>query len=627
MKKEKILSVVLFSAAFACVSWAQDSYSSLKPSITAGASVSTGIENIDGNPEYEAVPGLSSDYSVDTSIDISGSFTRASEWAVEKENGIESKKGIGYEAGLSVDMAAIYNSAASSSSSYTESSNTNHYSLIQPMIDWYEANEAKYGLPYSPITACGKSWGSKWPTTSYGESSSRYQFIQGSLVERADDVNWDSQKWADAQCLYTDIKYAIQTAIKTLYSDVFSTGNIDQNDYASLSSENKRLAELKMKAISEFEKVAAGTTSSDSPLDAINSAYIAITNIGGLADVRLDFLGKRLTVGKDIYSYLAGQSESGSAATVSLKRGFVQGLEASVSLGLAGGEEQTAEDWDTSSLEYYSGMPGELALKGFARYNTFFENLGADFSAEFGAVASDLMASTGNFAVDAAASYKSHTAISYGSDLEAMLLNYKDREVDSASYQMAYSFAAKLYGGAYGANASLGCQYKSANFTHKQYTSSDRFYGYSLEGDFYTANAAQALKFAGEISFNPEYFISYDIFDVTAGGEGLLYNQFELYSYGAYLDLSFDMQDIVNVPVKLYSAFHFYQNTKLSVWDDMSSLPEQNFYDFTTIKAGISFKPVKVLELSLEYASSPSYSRRTDERISSLLVSGKMLFD
>lgn len=396
MKKKIGLTLIAVFSAFAL--YAQDSYSPLKPEFTTDMNFSSGIRNIDQNATVDEVPGLSSEYSADIGVKLKGSFSRASEWGVEKEDGIEWKSGIGYEAGLSVDMAKVY-SAFEGTKNYNETSDTNHYSLIQPMIDWYEANASKYGLPYSPFE--GQITGSRWPTTDYGSSSGRYQFINGSTVEPASDVNWTSTVWADAALLYNDVKYYIERAINQLNTDVFTTGDISQAEYADMYDADKNKAEMKMKAKRDFAAVASGRGTSKSIKDAISSGYVSITNIGGVLDARIDFLGKRLTAGEKLFSYLAGQSTTGSALTLSMKKGFVPGLEASVFTGIAGGKKQEAENFDTDALDYWRGIDGEWSAGGKARYTTYFENLGGTLQAQVQGIWSDILVADKNFAVDA----------------------------------------------------------------------------------------------------------------------------------------------------------------------------------------------------------------------------------
>ena len=230
----KKIYAILAGAALMLPAFTQESVNSLHPEFNADVSFSAGAFNIDKNETVKEIPGLSNDYDAELNVVIKGGFSKAGEWAVEKEDGIEYRNEVGYEAGLAVDLAVLDKlSSGSSASSYSETSNTNHYSLIQPMIDWYEASWKKYGLP-SP-SALGFPGGNPWPATSYGSSTGHYQFIKGSTVEKASDVVWDSKKWADAEALYQDIKTTITNAINALSSDEFGTSDVNQIEYQSKS--------------------------------------------------------------------------------------------------------------------------------------------------------------------------------------------------------------------------------------------------------------------------------------------------------------------------------------------------------------------------------------------------------
>ncbi len=621
MIRIKSLTVGILTAAVTLNLFAQTTKSSLAPEFSADITFSSGVKNIDDNLTVKEIPGLSSEYQAVVNFNLKGSFSKDSEWGVEKEDGIELKSGVGYEAGLAVDMAKVY-AAVNGSSNYSESSDTSHYSLIQPMIDWYEKNQSKYALPADPCGSLAKE-GTKWPAKCYGESSERYQFISGSTVEPANDVNWTSEKWADASCLYNDIKYAISSAIDQLYGDSFATGNIDQNEYASFNSDVKRLAELKMKAKREFADVAAGKSSCADLKDAVTTAYIKITNICGAADARIDFTGKKLNVGKMLYSSLAGQSTTGSALELSLKKGLIQGFEASVFAGIAGGEEQIAENYDTTKLDYYEGTSGELAVKGAARYTRYFEKTGSTVQLSAEGIWSDLLEAEENYAFDIAASYAADGFINYSANAEFLMLNWKDRTDDYDDYTGAYSFAAKAAARAFGASLKLEGAYKTDQFSHQKWNVEDRFYGYSLDSDYYIANEKSSAYLKAQIEFNPQYFILYDIVDLSLGAEAFVYDG-SIAGKGAFGKVALNAGDLIPLPLTVYAQADYYENSELAEFSDYSTLPDQELMDFTKIRAGISYKPVNNFELSAEYVSEPSYSRRNSERVSSITVNGKI---
>ncbi|WP_294430208.1 hypothetical protein [uncultured Treponema sp.] len=628
----KKIYAILACAAFVLPAFAQETSTALHPEFSADVSFSAGAFNIDKNETIKEIPGLSNDYDADLNVSIKGSFSKASEWSVEKEDGIEDRSEVGYEVGLGVDLDVL-NKAVKGGSSYTETSNTNHYSLIQPMIDWYEANWQKYKLPApSSLRFSGLSNfpGSPWPTTSYGSSSGRYQFIKGTTVEDAKNVVWDSQKWADGEALYQDIKYAITTAIDTSIKDDFGTSDVNQLDYQTKTDSVKKAAQLKMRAKREFSKVAKGTVAATELGDAVSSAYIKFTNIGGILDTRIDFLGKRLTVGKNINSYLAGQSEGGAAVEVALKQGLVKGLSVILASGIAGGIDQEPENYDTTGLEYYEGLEGELAFKAGARYNLFVEPLSMNVLFGVDGIYSDALVANKNYAVDAFATFEKAGLAGFltlEAGVEGMFLNYKDREVDDADYESAYSAAANASIRAFGLKLSGEGQFKSKYFSHKTYnTTEDRFYGYTVDSDYYVANLKDAMIAKGKLEFNPKYFIALDIVDLTLGGEAFMYDS-KMNGLGLEAGLEVGFADLLNLPVTLFGNAHYYKNSELAEWDDYKGLPDQEFIDFTQLRAGVRFNPVKQLELSCAYVTSPSYSRYNDERNSSFTVNGRIKLD
>lgn len=607
-----IMAVAFTAASFGA--YAQNTVNTLRPDYSTTITFSTGLNNLDGNVEEKEIPGVSTSTSADINFNLKGSLGGSSSSG-------ENSSGTGYEAGISVNMAAVY-ASSSGSSSYVETSDTNHYSLIQPMIDWYEANMDKYGLPYNP---CGTKDNSPWPTTVYGTKTG-YQFIQGSTVERADDVNWTSEKFADAERLYNDIKSAINTAISQLYLDELGTSNVNQLPYADYSEEVKRHAELKVAAKKEFTNVVYGKTYGKSAGDVIKTAYITVTNVGGVADVRVDFAGQRLTVGNKIKSDIAGQSKKGAAVSVGLKNGLVKGLTASVAAGIAGGEAQNPENYDTARLDYKSGRTGELAVKGNVLYKYTIEPIATTVNIGGAVIASDLLDAKYNGAASVYGGFSRTGDFSIGVNGEAMVLNYKDRTNDNANYKFAYSGAVDANIGVFGLSAFGNATYKSAYFSHKTYTvTEDRFYGRTLDADYTAANLKNALKVKAAVELNPKVLIPYDFATVTVGASGLFYGM-EFMSYGFNADAEVTLKNVAKVPVVFFGKADFYKNRKLTVWDDMASLPEQKLMDFTSINCGVKYVPSNQVELSLNYVSVPSVSRRHNERITSVTLDGKIAF-
>ncbi|MBQ9495542.1 MAG: hypothetical protein IJR50_07900 [Treponema sp.] len=617
------LIVVPLLIAVATYSFAQDTKKKLQPDFSATIEGGAGWSNLGRNETLEKIPGVS-DSGVSSTLDLKlkGSFFRASEWGVEKENGILQKSGVGYEVNISTNMAKLYELAFNKD--YSASSDTNYYSLIQPMIDWYEANRARFNLPYNP---CGTPDGSPWPTTAYGASSSRYRFIVGSTVERADDVAWNAIKWRDAQDLYNEIKNKISEAIDNLYASELSTGDVSQFQYAGLSDNMKRKAELKQKAKTEFAKVSSGKSDGITFKEIVPSAYIKVTNIANMFDIRADFTGSRLAVGSMIVSHLAGTRERGSSLAFTLKNGFLKGFEADVALGIAGGEKQIAENWDTQKLDWWPGVKSELALKTSARYTVFFEKISSELVVQQGGIMTDLLLAPTNFALNAYARWNTYGFVSYGGGTEAVVLNWRDRNVDSSSAKFAFAISGDTHARIFGASLHADASYKTKQFSHVPYnTVEDRFYGVSAASDYNTANRLQAMQWSVQASFNPQYFLSYDVATVKGGVRGFHYgDKLSMNGFGFFANVEVDIQDVARVPVRMYGGMDYYKNSKLVEWDDMNSLPARTFADFTSWDIGASFTPVKdVLTICCEYRSKPSLSRRASKRISSLSCTAKI---
>lgn len=623
MKLDKILSYAAAAAVCAAALYAQDSEKKLLPDFYGDVEVSAGAANLDGCRTIETVPGISSKgLDSDLRLNVTGSFIRASSWRMDKEDGIKQKSGIGYETGLTVNMAKLYEAAADKPD--TSSSDSDCYSLVQPMIDWYESRRAVYGLPYNP---CNTADGSPWPTTAYGGSSVRYQFIKGASAERSDDVEWTSAKWADAQALYYEIKNDISTKIDELYAGNLSTGDVSQFTYEKLSEEQKRKAEKKQHAIKEFNNIAGGT-SSGAAVSAVSEAWFKITNIAHVMDIRADFTGRRLSVGETIYSALAGTTCSGSALTVSLKNGLVPGFTASAAVGVAGGEKQTAENWDTEALDYWPGIASEVALRGAVRYNTFFDNLQSSLDIQMQGIAEDMAVATENYAVDAGISWQTYGPLSCAVGAESLVLNWRDREDDSGSAETAWSAAVNAGAAVYGADIKAEAAYKTKHFSSAVTDSAeDRFYGTACSGDYETADIQPACMYRITAAYNPEYLTARDIVTVSGGIESFLYgNPLAVCGTGFFSEIKTRLDDVCFIPLCFYGKMSYYRNTGLTEWNDMNSLAGRTFSECTRWKAGMTYKPVKKLQISAEYASTPSGYRRVTERISSLTVTGRISF-
>ena len=127
---KKAATVLAAFAALSVCAFAQESYSGVYPEISTEMTFSSGIKNIDENATVDEIPGLSSEYTADIGIQIKGSFSRASEWGVEKEDGIQWKSGVGYEAGFTVDMSKVYEAVNASDSSSSSSSSSSVSSWV-----------------------------------------------------------------------------------------------------------------------------------------------------------------------------------------------------------------------------------------------------------------------------------------------------------------------------------------------------------------------------------------------------------------------------------------------------------------------------------------------------------------
>ena len=625
MNIRKILTGgILLSALVTAGAFAQDSERKIEPDFTLQVETTAGSDNLSGNKSVESIPGVSaSGLNSDLRLLIKGSFTRSSEWGVEKADGITRKDGIGYEAGMTLDIAKL-NAIAKGDSAVT-TGNSSYYSRIQSMIDWYERNRGRFSLPYNP---CETTTGTPWPTTAYGSSSSRYQFIKGSTVEPGYNVKWTSKKWADAQALYNEIKNDIETKIDEMYTGDLSTGDVSQFTYAGLTSSQKEKAEKKQRALKEFKDIASGTTASSSVTDAVTEAFIKVTNILHAADFRFDFTGKTLSAGRLISSELAGTTKSGAAAELSVKNGLFPGLKASLSGGLAGGEKSTAENYDTDVLDYWPGIKSELAAKADVQYITFIEPFQSELTVQAQGIMTDMLVANKNFAADMYVGIQKYGVLSGGGNIEGMFINWRDRLDDDSDYDTSWSLAGGLNAGFMGAGIEGTAAYKTKGFEHITVkTTEDRFYGRTCDSDYSAANLEKAVKTRAAVSFNPEYFLGMNVITVKVGAEAFLYNDdLAVNGKGIFTEVKLPMKDLIDVPLELTGRLSYYKNSELREWSDYSSFDELKTIDYMTWSAGASFTPVRSFSMNASYTSSPSYSRIDSERISTLAFTGKITF-
>ena len=599
-----------------------------------------GAYNINKNPIISEVPGLSDKSDLSFKFGLEGSFG--------KESGYRSA---GYSVGGFVDIKSLLNKPTGDAPAYTsDSKKTNNYTKIQKMIDWYEANKHFYGLPDNPYST------GHWPTTEYANKKNMKQFIYGTNVENIYDVDWNSSNnviridgkgyiysesisaFTAASELYNDIKRTINIALKKLYiepeyGNVPASTRISEAEYMKLDAKGRKYAQKKMEAVESFNRLANDNVQRPSFY-----GYANITNIAGLFDINVNILGAHLNSGKLITSRRAGQNDFGTAVSLGIARGLVDGLDASLTFAVSGGKTQNPENFNTEGLDYYSGEYAEVGLKVSADYTYKLTDPALDITLGMDYVMPDLLiASTNNAgSIRAGVHLNDHreyineygfylvkpseirNLIEVEDNFEFTYVYTKDRNDIYDKASMSYGLKNELYFSAYGAELRFDTSYKAPKFENKYHNQiEDRFAGKTAKGDFNAANNKDAVLFELDGSFNTFRLLESEILTVNAGLDALLYGGKRV-GLGFNVGLACNLVDYVGKDLTISANMDWYKNPAKPEYEDTKNLTKNTFMDYTVITAGMEYAPYKNLLIGLDFETSPSPSMRYRERITSV---------
>jgi len=625
MLKRALACSALLAAGL--VAFAQEAPQQSGPLLSGQFSFGLGDFNALDEPLYESVPGVSADNDAGLlEIRLSSTLSRQPTDSTLYKGLLRTERRFGIDAGLSLDMTDLL---SISEATYKDSfdADDSNYSLIQPMIDWYANNRARYGLsryPYS-FNAAGN-----WPKTSYGAETGRYQFIHGSTVEPSAWVKWTEEKWADARALYMDIRYAIEAEIESISNDVTTSGgdHINQYTYANLSEARKAKVDLEQRAYDEFYETVTG---SDSALEIgglkIQKAWLSFRNIAGVMDARLDFSGVTLYSGAMVQSPKASQDDSGAGLRLSLAQGLAPGLSVALSANAAGGVESEAEDYDTYTLDYYPGEPAWIGAKLAASYD-FSAIIGHDLRLSLESVFPDVVERPRTVAASLAAIYDIAGPLSIKARAEADALLWDERDVDDES---VFAAAAGLDAEAsyLGAGVSARAAWKMAGYGGWNGNDDDDFfYADDLWSDFESAKLGDAI--AGEIGlfFQPAAYLGLDLGRLELGGRALFYgpDAMSLLGTGFYGNLQLRLKDVTGLPVTATLGASKWTNPGLKAYSDQTSWPVTTMLSDITYTAAVAWEPSDRVRLSLEVESAPCESKYASYGILSIATYATIQF-
>jgi len=580
--------------------------------------------NLLDDPYVASIPGFSSQFSAALlEIKLSSQVSRKPLDFTQYKGLIASSSRIGYEVGASLDMADLLAQSGGTSKA-TLDADSSGYSYIARMINWYENNWRRYGLASNPYGASG------WPTTSYGSESGRYRFIYGSSVEPAQCVSWSQDKWSDAYALYKDVLYSIQTAIEAIDPAVSGAADINQYDYAALSTSARALALKEKQASDSFEKYVFG---SDSDLSVggvkVRKAYFTLTNIAGFLDTRFDLVGASLTSGSLVVSPRAGQDDTGAKLQFGLAPGFIPGLKVALSGDLTGGLSSIVEDYDEKTLEADPGEESWLGLKLEGSYDFGSLPLG-NLGVRLSMFAPDFAVRPTTLAASAGADYDLAGAISASVHAEADFLLWNPRYVEDYSV-MSYAGALVASGDYRGAGARLTMKYKKAGYGGLDGNdAADLFCASSAASDFDEAKLCDAVLADGGLYFRPAGLIGRDYGSVEGGVRLFAYGDKVLQSIlgkGWYADLSIKMDDIIDLPLEIKLGYDHYENPGATIYEDQSNWPTKGLLANSTLTCDLVLKPSDSLRISMEASDADSGCKTDTSRVVSLGLYARLLFD
>lgn len=606
-------------ALLAGLAWAQEQSQQAGPILSGQITAGFVDANLLGDPFVSDVPGFSGILSTDLELRLSSSAYRAAADRSVYKGVLTETRGLGYEFGAVIDMADMLD-LGSVTSKASFDADTSGYPLVQPMLDWYSNNYARYGMP--PMS---------WPTTSYGASSGRYQFIHGHTAEPIEWVAWDQAKWSDARALYVDLVDAIKNAIEAISPDVTSGSgeHINQYSFQALSAPAKEKVLAEQDAYDGFQAFVYGSNGALSVNGIkIVKAWLAFTNLFGVMDARLDYKGSALSAGSMVRSPRSAQPEAGSTLRLAMAPGLVSGLSASITAALAGGVSSEAEDWNTKSMEAYPGEPAWLGVKLSAAYDLAFL-LGQDVTVGLDLLFPDLTKRLDAGAASASVRYVLNGELSIDASVEADALLWNDRNIKADSAVFAVAFGGGVRADYLGLGVSAKAAFKQAGFGGWGGNDlSDRFGGLDLWSDFDAAKVGSALALEGGLFAVPSAILGMDLGGLSVGYRALLYGAagLALQGTGLYADLTIKLRDLLRLPVSVALEAASWTNPGLVSYEDASAWPVRGLLSDVSWKASVSVAPSERILVSLEATDRDSGYKRDTYRVMSLGLNARIAF-
>jgi hypothetical protein len=621
MNKRFVLFVSLFAAGFGI--FAQDKPASPASMLSGTLTLGAGETNLLDSPYVSDIPGLSSSLSA---ASVSLKFGDGAAYSYldlsEEEEVIMRSTRMGYEASVVFDAANLYTYVAATTKT-SVNGDSSFYSLLQPMIDWYENYKGRFGMAASPYST------GSWPTDNYDSSASgRTRFIYGKTVEPMACVAWDSTKWYDAQKLVSEVKLKIEDAIDAISPDASSGKIVDQYAYAALPEAKRNLAQNELQAWTDFHAITDGTDSKATLSGPnVQSAYIKFTNIGGVLDARLDFAGTRLFNGSLVASSRMDQPATGPGLALALPVGLIPGFNLSAATSLVGGKASVIENYETKNSEAIKGEASWLGLKLKAGYSII------DFaSATVSLLWPDLAQRPGTFAATVGAKVEDRGELAYQAELEGSFLGWQDRYDDSADDVTAYAAGFDGQLTAFGLTPRLSARYKSAGFWGQGGNDAeDRFAGVDLLGDFNCVKVKDGAAFDCGLAFDPAPFIGLSLGSIEGGYQALVYDlagsQATL-GEGFYAGLKLSLLDLADIPLSLKARVSNYENWGIYAgrYADWNKAPTAGLLTGISWTASLCWDPKKEISLSLEGSGRETGWRMDTERLVSLAAKATIKF-
>jgi len=603
---------------------AQDKATPPASQLSGSLTLRVAEKNLLGSPYIPDVPGLSADLgSAALSLKFVDGLSYSYLDAYQLQDGVRRSTRMGYEAAIVLDAANLYSYTAQVSK-YSSGGDYSSYGIIQAMIDWYENNSRRFGLPLSPYPS------GAWPTDNYdGSSSGRTRFIYGKTVEPISYVAWDSTKWYDAQKLASEIKLKIELAIDNISADASSGKIVDQYAYAKMTQAKRALAQTELKAWTDFHVVSDGVDSKavmSGPK--FQSAYIKFTNIAGALDARIDLAGARLTNGRLVPSPRMEQPATGASLGFALPAGLLPGLSASVAASVVGGSVSLIENFETKNSEAIEGEASWLGLKLMAGYSV------PDFaSVDLSILWPDLVSRPLTVAATAHAKASRPGDLAWNVAAEGSFLLWQDRYIEDPAAVAAFAFGSE--GGATIAGISPRALflYKSEGFWGLGGNNSeDRFPGSDLRGDFDAAKVKDAAALDLGLGYDPERLLGASIVTIEGGYRIFIYgptsSAASALGQGWYAGLGLSLLDALEIPLALAAKATNYANwgPYEGKYADWSKAPDAGLLTGLSWSANLDWEPSKEIKVGIEGSGRESGWRMDTKRIVSLGLNASIKF-